>query len=404
MFAGSWVTSSTVADSDPNYDSYLVWKAGYDLITDAGKIVTVQELQEFWIAPPYGLTTGLSKLYSMALIKSLEDHLAFYDFDSTKEWIYIPDLDEELVNKFLRYPGEAAVKFYPLGGVQDQLIEQVASAANGEHAVDSVSSPLSAAKALVKLVYSLPSWVKRTSGENLFQVSGPAHLSAEVKRFRDVVLSAKDPFRLILDDLPKVFDEDDELDLKLRLSLETLNELDVNVADRFKDTLLELLNAELNSELSNRCKRVVQHASRPEIENFAERLYELSEDQTVQKLEALIALVIGVRKEGWTDERISAGYDKLRNLCRQFVRYESFISIDAGEGAMSPVSLMFRTNSGQEVAYEGFVSAPDDLSETSQQVLRAISEQVANLSKAEKIKVLLAELSTHMSRSDEEDA
>lgn len=404
VFAGSWITSSTVAESDPNYDSYLVWKAGYDLITDAGKLVTVQELQEFWIAPPYGLTAGLSKLYSMALIKSLEDHLAFYDFDSTKEWIYIPDLDEELVNKFLRYPGEAAVKFYQLGGVQDQLIEQVASAASGEHAVDSVSSPLSAAKALVKLVYSLPSWVKRTSGENLFQVSGPAHLSAEVKRFRDVVLSAKDPFRLILDDLPKVFDEDDELDLKLRLSLETLNELDVNVADRFKDTLLELLNAELNSELSNRCRRVVQHASRPEIENFAERLYELNEDQTAPKLEALIALVIGVRKEGWTDERISAGYDKLRNLCRQFVRYESFISIEAGEGAMSPVSLMFRTNSGQEVAYEGFVSAPDDLSETSQQVHRAISEQVANLSKAEKIKVLLAELSTHMSRSDEEDA
>lgn len=402
-FAGGWVKGFGVSSSAPNYDSYLVWKAGYDLITNAGELVTLETLQQFWMAEPYGLTVGLSKLYSMALIKSLEDHLAFYDFDSTKEWIYIPDLDEELVSKFLRYPGEAAVKYYRLGGVQDQLIEKVAIAASGEVSLNAEASPLSAAKALVKAVYSLPSWVKRTSGDNLFQVSGPPHLSAEVKRFRDVVLSAKDPFKLILEDLAKIFRRDDELELKLRSSLETLNELDTNVASRFRDTLLDLLGAELGSELSKRCKLVEEHASRPEIENFAERLRDLSEDQTAGRLEALIALVIGVRKEGWTDERISAGYDNLRNLCRQFTRYESFISIDAGEGAMSPVSLMFRDSSGQELAYEGFVPAPDDLSESSQQVHKAISEQVANLSKTEKIKVLLAELSTHMSRSNEED-
>ena len=58
----------------------------------------------------------------MALFKSLERHLAFYDLDSTKNWMYIPELDEVLVEKIWRYPAEAGVRYYELADADSSLL------------------------------------------------------------------------------------------------------------------------------------------------------------------------------------------------------------------------------------------------------------------------------------------
>ncbi len=72
--------------------------------------------------------------------------------------------------------------------------------------------------------------------------------------------------------------------------------------------------------------------------------------------EPLMVLVVGVRKESWADESISSGYDKLRDLCRQFRRQESF-SAATGKAVWStvPVSLIYNDASGALVEREQFV-------------------------------------------------
>lgn len=404
-YAGYWISADESKEPIENLDSYVVWKSGYEFLTQSKDLVTLEALHLFWMAPPYGLTLGLAKLYSMLLLKSLENHLAFYDFDTTKDWIYIPELDEELVNKIWRYPHEAAVKHYSLGGVDNRLIAKVAAAAKSNDSSPTESSPLEAARALVRSVHALPSWVKRSSGVNLFQVGGEVFIPSQVKRFRDVILAAKDPFKLILEDLPKIFGVDEGIEVTVRTALDTLNDLDAQVKEQFKNTLLELLGATIGPDLERRCNTVVDHSSRPEIENFAKRLQHVCSTASEDAFEALIVLVIGVRKDSWTDERISAGYDKLRVLCNQFNRYESFVSMEKGSPVgSSPVALMFRSATGKNVQLEQFVKAPDELTGPLVGIREEVGKQMTGLTKAERIKILLAELTMCMDEVGSDEA
>ena len=319
--AGNWLHVKKVKSLPEDHrDAFVVWSDAVKRIKDSVELVTVDQLYDFWMAPPYGLTLGVCKLWAMALFKSLERHLAFYDLDSTKNWMYIPELDEVLVEKIWRYPKEAGVRYYELADADSSLIQQVARASElkGEQTV------LAVGKAVVRQTHRLPSWVKRTSGNNLFDVSGAKHLSPLTKRFRDKVLAADDPYRLILEEIPALFGASNDFEAELRQCMESLSELDVFLSRQFEVVVLELLGVSKPEALSARCQTVALHASRPEIENFARRLGDWSVSPGEATFEPLMVLVVGVRKESWADESISSGYDKLRDLCRQFRRQESF--------------------------------------------------------------------------------
>ncbi len=393
-FAGNWLDVKGPEQLPANErDVYELWRSGFDFIRQRGELVTIKELYEFWMSPPYGLTSGLCKLYAMALLKSLESNLAFYDFDSTKDWIYIPELDEELVTKFVRYPAEAGVRFYELAETDMRLVKQIAEASEATNQ----ESILATARSLVRQMHALPSWVKRTSGKNLFQIGGPEHINNITKRFRDKVLSAKDPYKLILEDIPSVFGADTDLVHGLRECMKGLLEIDSVLANQFKATISEILDDEAGERLSARCDAVASSASRPEIENFAKRLKQWSGNPTHILLDELISLLVGVRKESWTDERISEGYDKLRELCIQFKRYETFrrSSIN-GERQTRPVSLIFEDVNGSPIELEQFISSTTEESKNLVDAKSAIETHLAKCSNAEKIRVLVEMLAKEM--------
>lgn len=352
-FGGRWFDLQEGTELEVNEtDSYRLWRAGYEFIKNSQELVVVQDLYDFWMSPPYGLTLGLCKLYTMALLKSLESHLAFYDFDSTKDWIYIPELDEELVAKFIRHPSEAGVRYYELDDTDVMLVKEIALATAG----DDEASILATARALVRQLHTLPSWVKRTSGKNLFSGDQQNHFDRLTKQFRDKVLSAKDPFKLILEDIPNLLGKGEDLQASLKRCLSNLLEIDSIVSNHFKNTVIDMLNAEPGNSLSVRCEKVAKSASRPDIENFAKRIQVWSDTQSQEALEALISLVIGVRKEKWTDERISQGYDKVRELCVQFKRYETFtLSSNKSTVGTRPVSLIYQNEHGEVQELEEFI-------------------------------------------------
>lgn len=394
-FAGDWFN---LVDSDSLNEeqrlAYELWKSGVDFIKNSDGLVVVKDLYDLWMKAPFGLTLGLSKLYAMALLKSMESNLAFYDFDSTKDWIYIPGLDQELVNKIWKHPHEAAVKFYELAATDLSLVKEVASASSD----NPEESILGTARSLVQRIHALPSWVKRTSGNNLFRAGDADHLSHQAKRFRDRVLSAKDPYKLILEDIPSIFG-DVNLAQSLKASIDSLQEIDLIVSNHFKSTIIDLLNSEPNEDLSLRAAEVVKNASRPEIENFAKRLQKwCGHSGFNHHFDELMALVIGVRKDSWTDEKISDGYDKLRNLCTQFKRYESFVAISskASSSGMLPVALILQQASGEVIEYEQFI---DQTSSGSNEILPVKDEllrSLEGLTNAQRVRVLTELLTTEM--------
>jgi hypothetical protein len=329
----------------------------------------------------------------MALLKSLEGHLAFYDFDSTKDWIYIPELDEELVGKLWRYPSEAAVRYYELADTDISLVKQIAIAS--ENVSD--ESILSTARSLVKKMHAIPSWVKRTSGHNLFKAGGEDHLDPLTKRFRDRVLAAKDPYKLILEDIPTIFGNRDDISSKLSNCLSSLFQTDTNLSSYFKNTLLEILGAAPGPDLTRRCEFVAENASRPEIENFAKRVAKWSSNETQQNLDELISLLVGVRKDSWTDERISEGYEKLRNLSVQFKRYETFADSESRSDAnTSPISLIYKDLNGDVIELEQFVDAKALDSKELKALESKLTEDLNELNNSHRVSVLMALLAKEM--------
>ncbi|MDG0980180.1 MAG: hypothetical protein P8O79_10655 [Halieaceae bacterium] len=393
-FAGAWIACKN-AESLPIAErpAYELWAAGCHFIQSHGQLVVIKELYDYWMSPPFGLTLGLCKLYTMALLKSLESNLAFYDFDSTKDWIYIPELDEELVTKFIRYPSEAGVRFYELADTDIKLVAEIADASESTDK----ESILATARSLVRQMHALPSWVKRTSGKNLFEAGGRGHLQSLTKRFRDKVLSAKDPYKLILEDIPSVFNLASSLTDCLRDSMKELVEIDSVLSNHFKATVSKLLQEEPGEILTDRCSAVANSASRPEIENFAKRLRHWSKNPTQERLEELISLVVGVRKDNWTDERISEGYDKIRELCIQFKRYETFTrSAMRRYSAARPVALIFENTQGETLELEQFVSDSHAKSPRIAETRSIIESQLKNCSDSERIRVLVELLAKEM--------
>jgi len=246
-------------------------------------------------------------------------------------------------------------------------------------------------------MHALPSWVKRTSGKNLFEVGGEEHLDSLTKRFRDKVLSAKDPYKLILEDIPAVFSDASNLTDGLRETMKGLMEIDSVLSNQFKVTVTSLLDDEPGDSLSARCVAVANSASRPEIENFAKRLKYWSENPTQARLEELISLVVGVRKESWTDERISEGYDKVRELCIQFKRYETFTrSLERASSSTRSVALIFENAQGEVLELEQFIT--DGKAENPQvaEVRSVIESQLDSCSDADRVRVLVELLSKEM--------
>lgn len=392
--AGNWFNVKSVQRLPKDHrDSYRVWSDAVAFIKGSGERVTVEQMYNFWMAPPYGMTLGVCKLWIMALFKSLERHLAFYDLDSTKNWMYIPELDEVLVEKIWRYPAEAGVRYYELADTDSSLVQQVARASElqGEQTV------LAVGKSVVRKAHLLPAWVKRTSGNNLFDVSGDKHLSPLAKRFRDKVLSANDPYRLVLEDIPELFSAADNVEDEVRQCMESLSELDILLSHQFEAAVKELLGVSKPEELTARCHAVAQNASRPEIENFARRLGDWSESPTESVFEPLMALVVGVRKDSWTDDSISIGYDKLRDLCRQFRRQESFsASKDKAVRGTVPVSLIYDDGSGTLVEREQFIGLDASNLNGSSGVLTAVKDELSELSREHRVRVLMELLAEEM--------
>lgn len=342
-------------------DAYNLWQAGFDFIKSSSTSVTMADLYEHWMTPPFGLTFGLCRIYALALLKSLEGRVAFYDKDSTQSFIFIPQLDEVFVEKLHKHPHEVAVRYFEIDTVQTHVVKGIATAAQLQDKDD--SSLLELAKHIVQIIHTLPAWVKKTSGNVFADESYSFQLSQEAKALRNSALRANDPYKLILEDIPTIFKlsktelEDpssiDELSAKLRTSLDELVSQHTFLIDGFKKILVRELSSEFNTSLIKRSDEVAKNAHRPAVKEFAKRLSGFIQGDN--SFEWVISTALGTAERFWTDKHISEGLYEIYSLCRQFRREESFNRMTHVVNAKS-VGLITTDNSGAYVEFEGHIA------------------------------------------------
>jgi hypothetical protein len=356
LFTNEWSKESI----RQNPKMYSLMQAGIEFIKDNEKMVTIEQLYTHWMAPPYGLTAGLCRIYGMALLKAMDGKIAFYDWDSTSQFIFIPELDEELVTKIYRRPAEAGVRYFHISSIHSHLIDTLAKATKSNDTRNS-DLILSIAKHIVRIVHTLPSWVKRTSGEAFSDIGNTESLSKNAKDFRTKVLSANDPYKLVLEELPNLFGEDistkktaEKLSKTLMHVIEELEGLHGQLINTFTRILEKGLSAKLDSDLKQRCKVVSKNAQRPDIKELASRIVKYIDGKS--SIEQVISLSIGAPEKNWTDTNIRNGLDELQNQCTQFRRIETFSAMDSsGMVASKPLALITSDEEGNYVSTESFI-------------------------------------------------
>ncbi len=353
LFPSEWSKDAINANSK----MHELFESGFEFIKNnsAEQHVTMAELYEMWMLPPYGLTAGLCRIYGLALLKSLEGKIAFYDWDSTKQFVFIPELDEELVNKIYKYPIEAGVRYFKISEIQSHLLDNLAKATLGKTNKD--DAILNIAKHIAGIIHKLPAWVKRTSGES-FTGSNKSGLTKQARDFRNKVIAANDPHKLIFHDLPAIFgfnENDPEVEEKLAQNLKTAIE-DLSAQHEalltgFKFIIVDLLGDELSNNLKNRCDRVHKLAQRPKVKVFSLRLSQFIDGK--KSFESVISSLISLPEKSWDDKNLRIALDELQNLCVQFRRIESFSNLNT-QGSSKPIAFVTTDSKGNHLEFSSF--------------------------------------------------
>ncbi len=400
VFPRQW--SSEAIKADPKM--YALWKDGVDFIKSSNKMITLDALYNRWMRPSFGLTSGLCRLYGLALLKSLEGHVAFYDLDSTKQFIFIPELDEELVTKIYKHPTEAGVRYFEISEIQTHLLDTLAKATIGESKTD--DAVLSIAKHIVKIVHTLPTWVKKTSGESFIKGKDANGLTKAARAFRNRVIAANDPYKLILDDLPNIFelnknesDLDEKLGHCLKTAIEDLSAQHDMLLSGFKQIILSGLSADFDNNLKARCKLIVEMAQRPNVKELASRLIKFIDGKGT--FELVINLATGVPERNWTDKHLRSGLDELHNLCTQFLRIESFGKIDTNSVTQT-LSFMTKDKNGNHRSFEGFTKFGLEDDTDVKSAINNVKSSIAEMPRDKQLATLTNLLSSLMEQSEAE--
>jgi len=394
---------SKLISTDENKKMIGLWSDGFDYIRNSKRMITIDELYSYWMKPPYGLTGGLCRIFGLALLKSLEGKIAFYDLDSTKQFIFIPELDEELVTKIYKHPKEAGVRYYEISEIQTHLLNTLAKATIGNNEGDDVV--LGIAKHIVKIVHTLPAWVKKTSGESFSSNDNHQGLTHNARNFRNKVLAAHDPYKLILDDLPEIFKLDiQDVDLEFKLAhclktaIEDLSAQHDMLLTGFMKVIQIGLGAKADSEeLKTRCEKVFSIAQRPNVKELASRLIKYIDGKS--NFEQVINLAAGVAERNWTDKHLRNGLDELKNLCVQFRRIESFSQV-AGPSESKPLAFITSDQLGNHKEYFAYINFDIDNDKDVLETIGNVKSSLQNIPEDKQLAVLSSILSGLMKLED----
>ena len=142
-----------------------------------------------------------------------------------KDGNYFPDIDDLLVDYLLKTPKSITLKLVDSDDISGHILPAITNVLNELQPKDKIdvnSSPLIIARKLVSIIDRLPPWVLKTKT-----------LSKQAIKFREIVKSANDPYKLLFEDIEKVF-----LDENLPKNVDKSTYMIKN----FKETMLELMN------------------------------------------------------------------------------------------------------------------------------------------------------------------
>ena len=322
---GGWRFVAPNPEDDP-CNLLPAWEAAERLLeANSHRAVSVGEIYAIWRDPPFGIKDGLLPILAVAFVLSKSHTLAFYRQGVFQ--VRLTDLDTDYLAKD---PDDIQLRWMDMSGVSRSLLSDMADIVRDIDSQNTLPNlePIDVARGLVAIYDHLPAWVGRTQ-----------HLSSSARRVRHLFKQAKDPNRLIFDDMPLElgdgngrYEQDNigGISRSLREALTELRDAYPSMLHRLRELLLSELHVPnasppMLADLRSRAENVVGIGGDHRLEAFIIRLARFV--GTDEDMESLASMAANKPPVNWVDADVDRATVELADLAQRFLRVEAFARV-----------------------------------------------------------------------------
>lgn len=303
-----------------------LWKTTDSMFKKVKRAVSLADVYEQWSKPPFGIKAGLYNFLALAYMLSRKTKIAVY-----RDGTYIPEINDLLVDYLLKSPKTISLKLVDADDVTGHILPAIAQLLNTLQSTNQIplnASPLTIARKLVQIIDKLPPWVLKTKT-----------LSKRTIKFREVVKSANDPHKLLLEDIEKVFYDEvenkdgDKSAIIIQNLKEAMEEL-INIYPATMTNIALLLTNELDvplatpthlEKLRERAKNIKGVSGNFRIDAFAARISTFN--SSLADIAGIVSLANNKPPHDWIDLDIENAKKEILNLCTEFKKAELYTKV-----------------------------------------------------------------------------
>lgn len=373
---GVW--SFSTPDSSSSFRA--IWDAT-ELFFKQTKQPTLTDLYALWSKAPFGLKSGFMPILAMAYLLANQRNISIY-----LDGVFQPDINENILDRWTIDPKNISFKFIDFNSDVNELLSCLSDSMEKLSGETIEESPLAVARAMVKEVLHCPQWAMKT-----------AQLSIESRRFRDTVLKAWDPLKLIFDELPQVFETTDTQEIvnKTISALAEIRSVTPKMLDQVRKELMLVLDSNDDyDQLANRAEIIIDEAPTIQLKAFVGRVKSLKVNRASDSaIEGFIALATSKPKTQWTDHDINQALQKIRVWGLEFRHMEGLAAMHNLSSQRRMLSIVVAGKSGRnDITLDVPARLSERISEKNSELdklLRDLSDVEAMLLMIEKTTQLL---------------
>ena len=295
------------------------WEFVLEYLQKIDEPLPASELYQTLQEPPYGIRAGAIPVLLIAQLLAQPEKLTLFEDGSL-----VPFLDAETTERLLSRPKTFSLRAFKASDERDQILRLLISRLETKTGIE--PTVLNATKALLKVVKRLSEYAQSTN-----------QISRSAKAVRTAILSARDPHKLIFEQLPKLLelktsaDEDpDAFVFALLKALQELKLVEEKLYSRLFDKIIKAFGAENQEEVVTRFKTLPDAGIASLIASLRLRI---TEDAPKNEWLYSIATFLTHRPpDKWRDSDEPAFDLKLKEASRLFRRYETLASMEWGTG------------------------------------------------------------------------
>lgn len=322
-----------------NKNLFILWKETTNFLTKQSNVIAVNDVYEkLWSRPPFGVKKGLFLPLIMSYILSMKEQIAIY-LDDT----YYTELDDYLIDYLTGTLKNVSIKLVTRTSTNDALLSDIVKVLHDfpdyKFSLNSNSSPLEIARSLVKLITSQNKWVYRTKG-----------LSKPSIQLREVVITAHDPNKLLLEDIPKLINENPTRSFKSMI--EEITMAYPLLIERIGKHIFEELNVNTISKqailnVQQRAKRLIGKTGDFRVDALASRLsiFEYNNESII----GIASLAANKPIHDWIDQDIERSIQEISSLVHQFNKAELLVKISGTPAERESFGILIKSSNSSEV-------------------------------------------------------